>query len=218
MLHNYNVNSVANIKFSTGCSSLYFFRFYDKLTYITKYRGRYLQRRIPHASHGSFNPYIITNKEAHVINGNITDSNLKKNKATSAGQHSQETNNNRTHFMNYCLTHPGRFSCAVDSFLELAFAIFRDSLQHIERNEFFQTLFEACVHLQSCNVETDMTLIREPVWAYLRQHCNSFATMSADAVFSDIFTLNTVGIMTRQLESLFLIQQRNQSFCSLCNN
>lgn len=218
MLHNYNVNSVANIKFSTGCSSLYFFRFYDKLTYITKYRGRYLQRRIPHASHGSFNPYIITNKEAHVINGNITVSNLKKNKATSAGQHSQETNNNRTHFMNYCLTHPGRFSCAVDSFLELAFAIFRDSLQHIERNEFFQTLFEACVHLQSCNVETDMTLIREPVWAYLRQHCNSFATMSADAVFSDIFTLNTVGIMTRQLESLFLIQQRNQSFCSLCNN
>ena len=30
--------------------------------------------------------------------------------------------------------------------------------------------------------------------------------MSADAVFSDIFTL-TVGIMTHQLESLFRIQQ-----------
>ena len=45
--------------------------------------------------------------------------------------------------MNYCLTHPGRYSCAVDSFLELAFAMFRDSLQHIERNEFIETLYEA---------------------------------------------------------------------------
>ena len=41
--------------------------------------------------------------------------------------------------MNYCFPHPGRYSCAVDSLLELAFAIFRDqSLQHIERNEFFK--------------------------------------------------------------------------------
>ena len=126
ILHNYNVNSVSNIQFSSRCSSLYSFRFYDKLTYITKYRGGYLQRRIPHASHGSFNPYIITNKQAHVLNGNIIVSNLKKNKATSASQQSQVTNNNPKHFMNYCLTHPGRFSCAVDSFLELAFAIFRD--------------------------------------------------------------------------------------------
>ena len=45
--------------------------------------------------------------------------------------------------MNYCLTHPGRYSCAVDSFLELAFAMFRDSSQHIERNEFIETLYEA---------------------------------------------------------------------------
>ena len=45
--------------------------------------------------------------------------------------------------MNYCLTHPGRYSCAVDYFLELAFAMFRDSLQHIERNEFIETLYEA---------------------------------------------------------------------------
>ena len=42
--------------------------------------------------------------------------------------------------------------------------------------------------------------------------------MSADAVFSDIFTLNTVLIMTEELKSLFLLQQTNQSVCSLCNN
>lgn len=63
-----------------------------------------------------------------------------------------------------------------------------------------------------------MTGVREPVWAYLRQHCNSFATMSADAVFSDIFTLNTVGAMTQELKSLFLIQHENRTICSLCNN
>ena len=43
-----------------------------------------------------------------------------------------------------------------------------------------------------------MTLIREPVWAYVRQHCNSFATMSADAVFSDIIRLSTVGVTTQE--------------------
>ena len=197
ILYNDNVNIGGNMKFSSY-SSLYCFRLHDKLTYIAIYRGKYLQRRIPHASHGSFNPYIITNKEAHIIDGNITEGNIKNNKATFARQMSLETND----------THPGRYSCAVDSFLELAFAIFRDSLQHIERNEFFETLYEACLHLQNCNVDTDMSLIREPVWSYLRQLCNSFASMSAHAVFSDIFTLNTVGTMNQQLESLFLIQQK----------
>ena len=126
------------LRLTSSYSSLYCFRLYD----IAIYRGKYLQRRIPHAWHWSFNPYIITNKEAHIINGNITNSNIK-NKATSARQLSLETNDNRRHFMNYCLTHPGRYSCAVDSFLELAFAMFRDSLQHIERNEFIETLYEA---------------------------------------------------------------------------
>ena len=58
------------------------FRPSAKLTHFTKYRGRYLQRRIPYASHGSFNPYIITNKEAHIINGNIRGSKIKKYKDT----------------------------------------------------------------------------------------------------------------------------------------
>ena len=35
--------------------------------------------------------------------------------------------------------------------------------------------------------------------------------LSADAVFSDIFTLNTVGVMTQELKSLFLVQRSNQS-------
>lgn len=116
-LHHYNVNTGVSTKFSYGCSSLYYFSFNKKIIRIMKYSGTYLQRRIPHASHGSFNPYIITNKEAHIVNGNISVGYIKKNEATSSNQQLQETNNNRRHFMNYCLTHSGRFSCAVDSFL-----------------------------------------------------------------------------------------------------
>ena len=37
--------------------------------------------------------------------------------------------------------------------------------------------------------------------------------LSADAVFSDILTLNTVGVMTQELKSLFLVQRSNQSVC-----
>ena len=37
--------------------------------------------------------------------------------------------------------------------------------------------------------------------------------LSADDVFSDIFTLNTVGVMTQELKSLFLVQRSNQSVC-----
>ena len=63
-----------------------------------------------------------------------------------------------------------------------------------------------------------MAVVCEPVLAYLRQHCNSFATMSDDAVFSDTFTLNAVGVMTEDLKRLFLIQVTNRTLCSHCNN
>ena len=49
------------------------------------YKRKYLSRRIPYASNGSFNPYIITNKEAHLVNGNPAlskDSNSRKSSQT----------------------------------------------------------------------------------------------------------------------------------------
>ena len=170
------------------------------------------------ALRGLFDPCVISNKEAHIINGNIFISKATNSKTSSISELSQQGTNARRHFMNYCLTHSGKFSCAVDCFLELGVAIFKDSLKDIERNEFFQTLFDACLQLENHDVQTEMAVVREPVWFYLRQHCNSFAAMSADAVFSDIFTLDTVGMMTEELKSLFLIQQSNQSVCSSCNN
>lgn len=36
-----------------------------------RYRGKYLLRRISYPSNGSFNPYAISNKEAHIVNRNI---------------------------------------------------------------------------------------------------------------------------------------------------
>lgn len=127
--------------------------------------------------------------------------------------------NSRKHFMNICLTQPGKFSCAVDSFLELTFAIFKDSLKHacIDSNDFFQIVVKACLQLENNDAQADITVVREPVWAYLRQHCYSFATSSDDAVFSDIFTLNTVVVMTQELKSLFLVQQIEQSICLCCS-
>lgn len=120
--------------------------------------------------------------------------------------------------MNSCLRQPGIFSCAVDSFLELSFAIFKDSLRDSQCNDFFDMVLQACQQLEMQSVQTDLMNVRKPVWAHLRQHCNSFAACSDDAVFSDIFTLNTVGAMTDELKSLFLVQQSNQTVCSSFNN
>ena len=92
-------------------------------------------RRIPHASHGSFNPFVISNKEAHIINGNIqvrTKETDETDVATISELPGTGTNDRRPHFMNSCLTHPEKFSCAIDCFLELNYAIFKDFISHVE--------------------------------------------------------------------------------------
>ena len=78
------------------------------------------------------------------------------------------------HFKNYCLTQRGKFSSAVYSFLELAFAIFKDSLKQtsISGNEFFQLVLKARLQFENNDLQRDMTEVRVPVWTYLRQHCN----------------------------------------------
>ena len=48
----------------------------------------------------------------------------------------------------------------------------------------------------------------------MRQHCASFTGMSDNAVFSDIFQINTFGELTFGLKPLFLIQHTNHSICS----
>lgn len=60
--------------------------------------------------------------------------------------------------------------------------------------------------------QTDIAMVQEPAWANLRECCNLFATISAHAAFSDIFTLNAVGVMTEDLKHLFLFKWQIEHF------
>lgn len=74
---------------------------------------------------------------------------------------------------------------------------------------FFQIILDAYLQLQNYDEQTDIAMVQEPAWANLRECCNLFATISAHAALSDIFTLNAVGVMTEDLKHLFLIQVTN---------
>ena len=81
-------------------------------------------------------------------------------------------------------------------------------------------VYRACVQVNSGDIFVhQLGLVREPVWAWKRQCCPSFTDMSANAVFSDIFQVNTFGELTFDLDlkSLFPIQHTNHSICSQCN-
>ena len=47
-----------------------------------RYERKYLFRRFAHASNGSFNPFVITNKAAHIVNGNILEGDGDKEQVT----------------------------------------------------------------------------------------------------------------------------------------
>lgn len=142
--------------------------------HIPKYTGKYLCRRIFHASNGSCNPFIITNKEAHTIHGNpffkSVQSKRTSNSQTplsSCADHTYLVNTQR-HFTNHCLDYPGKYSCAVDCFLEITNAVFMDFILNISRNHFFEMLFQTCVFFTDVNVRVDqLALVREPVWHFL---------------------------------------------------
>ena len=59
-----------NTMFSKKIASKQYLCSFRYSFHIPKYSGKYLFRRISHASNGSYNPFIITNKEAHTIHGN----------------------------------------------------------------------------------------------------------------------------------------------------
>ena len=199
---------VNHYKGHSGVTSLVYSRGYQDVT-VFRFRGRYLSRRIPYPSNGSFNPFAISNKEAHILNGNIN--NLEAAKEFEENSYSF----GRDHFSNYCLNNAGKFSCAVDCFLELCYGVFWNHLHSTARNEFFDLIYESCNQRENLGA---IDIVREPVWLWLRDHCSSFSAMTANAVFSDIFTLSTVGVLSEDLKSLFVVQQCNQSCCASCDN
>ena len=92
---------------------------------------------------------------------------------------------------------------------------FSQSSQNITCNDFFQVIYESCNQRENLGA---VEVVREPVWSLIRSRCPSFSAMTANAVFSDIFTMQTFGDLTNDLKPLFLIQQCNQTCCTLCNN
>ena len=60
---------------------------------------------------------------------------------------------------------------------------FKDAIAYVERNVFFEMLYTACVQVNSGEIFMhQIGLVREPVWAWMRQCCPSFTDMSANAV------------------------------------
>ena len=68
------------------------------------------------------------------------------------------------HFRNPCLDFPGKFSCAIDCFLEVSCYIFKDAIAYVERNVFFEMLYTVCVQVNSGEIFVrQLGLVREPV-------------------------------------------------------
>lgn len=95
---------------------------------FVKFRGRYLSR-IPYPSNG------IKNLENAKL--------MRQTTHISIYNSSCEGIVCSFHFQNYCFTHFGVFSCAVDCFLELSYAIFWTHLHNTSRDEFSYITYES---------------------------------------------------------------------------
>ena len=105
------------------------------------------------------------NEQAHIVNGNVPVLTKENSIVTASSEQPQPgTNSRKKHFINYCLTHPGKFPCPADCFLELDYAIFKDCIRHTKRNEVFKVLIEACFQLENLyDSEIDIAAIRKAV-------------------------------------------------------
>ena len=124
----------------------------------------------------------------------------------------------KSHFMNSALSIPRTFSCALDSFLEIASCLFLPHLSNLTvRNEFTELLFNTCSrYIESRENSKLLEEIKEPLWAYLRQQCPSFFPRDCNACFSQIFEKRTFGKLTPDEMNIFLSLRTFQSFCETC--
>lgn len=127
---------------------------------------------------------------------------------------------NRLHFMNAARNVPGTFSCAVDCLLEIWHTVFKEHFAENSQSEVLNILRQVCdlydqILNQADGSEQDLCHVREIVWTFLRQHCNSFTAMDCSAQFSEIFT--------QRIFSNLSIFEKNQlisnfAFSALCQN
>ena len=120
--------------------------------------------------------------------------------------------------MNSTLSIPCIFSCALDSFLEIASCLFLPHLSDLTvRNEFTELLFNTCSrYVESPENSRLLEEIREPIWAYLREQCPSFSARDSNACFSQIFEEKTLGKLTSDEMNIFSSLRTFQSFCETC--
>ena len=88
--------------------------------------------------------------------------------------------------MNLVSSIPRTFSCALDSFLEIASCLFLPHLSTLTvRNEFTELLFNTYSrYIESPENSRFLEEVKEALWAYLRQQCTSFLARDCNASFS----------------------------------
>ena len=125
----------------------------------------------------------------------------------------------RTHVMNSLYSEPGNVSCAIDCFLEVSRYLFQPAFLNLSvRTEFIDLLCNALPEYSNISEKNSNTLpqIREPVWYYLRQHCNSFLPRDKNACFSQIFEERTFGKLNPDEMNVFMTQRKFESNCHTC--
>ena len=130
------------------------------------------------------------------------------------------------HFRNSVLSQPNRFSCAVDTFLEISryviFPYLRALSTPIESpfcamvcnsmNNFHEFLTRLHLLNQS-EKKLYLAEIRELIWSLLRQKCPSFSLMNCDAQFTQIFQESIFSDMSEDEKSVFLSSYCNDGTC-----
>ena len=129
----------------------------------------------------------------------------------------------KPHFMNAVRNMPEKFSCAVDSFLEMWLRVIHFHTRH-DRNgcRFISLLKNVAEQYENLTEEgppvfnTDLHRLREIVWSFLRIHCTSFAMMDCSAQFSEIFRISVFENMSLNQKESFLSQHTLSSYCDHC--
>ena len=123
---------------------------------------------------------------------------------------------NRIHLLNECRLKASVYSCAIDSFIEVCYAILYPIISHLEsKSEFFERLcnsFDQYSELLISNPynkeitskqEQSLSNIRRPVWDYIVRKCPTFAGRNSDAEFSEIFLDSVFNLLLSAERELF---------------
>ena len=133
---------------------------------------------------------------------------------------------NQLHFMNSVRIFPDRYSCAIDSFLELWLnkLALLPNISNGNENMFFELLAFAKVQYDKiinrgpliAGSEMALAHVREQVWEYLREKCPSLRAMDCNAQFSEIFTRQTFGYLSSSQKAALLSTFNHKANCSRC--